>query len=508
MFKYRSQLSYMLRTGALPNRAAKLYGSSPNTLRNYRRIAINKGLTADQMEEMSDTALREFLCGKAKPSAKIHPDWDSEIQYLEKGYNRSEAHMRYVASVTADQALAYSAYCENLRRHLTKKDPVFRHVHTPARSLQADYAGFKPWGLDENGNPTQFNLFICVLPYSHYIFADVTPTQSSTDHIRSHIAALEFYGGAPEIIVTDNLKAAVVGFRKGRVPIINVRFLAFGEHYDIDIRPARPHTPTDKASVEVAVKLVQRLLRLRLSDRPLLTLSDVSKTLRQVIDDWNNRKMKRAGGLSRREKFLAAEQQLLQSLPAEKLTFLDPPVNRRVAADYHVGYDNAFYSVHYKMIGKQVSVRASNRVIEIRHDHKIIAIHARSYVDFSYVTLPQHRPANHNIYLNDKIEDWAEAQHPLIAEWALACIPKKAGRRDKERILVRLRSTKKIAGPDRLIQAIERAKELDALNYTFVNDMLKNGMENVRSAKKRPLSANPSLNVRGADYFAGGSNVQ
>lgn len=334
----------------------------------------------------------------------------------------------------------------------------------------------------------------------------MTRTQSTSDHIYSHIEALEHFGGAPEIAVTDNLKAAVIGFRNGKVSIINPRFLAFGEYYNMDIRPARPGTPTDKASVEVAVKLVQRLLRLRLSGRPLLPLSDINRILRRVLEDLNNRPMKRSGGQSRLQKFITSERDLLQPLPAEPMSFLDPAVRRRVAGDYHVSYDNVLYSVDHKLINQEVSVRASDRVVEIRHDNKIVAVHARSNVPFSYITLPMHRPPNHNNYLNDTIEQWAEGQPPQIADWALACIPRKSGRRDKDRLLVRLGNTKRIFGQERLIKAIERAKDNDALTYSFVNDMLENGMEDVRLDRKRGALPASSQNVRGATYFAGGDH--
>ncbi len=506
MFKYRNPLSFMLRTGMLPNRAAELYGYSPTTLRKYRSMAIEKGLTADQMDEMTDSALCAYLSANKQTSTKIFPDWQAEIEYLEKGYNRSEAHMRYIANVPAGRGLSYSSYCENLRKHLKKRLPIFRHIHVPGRSEQSDFAGYEPVGLNEAGERCTFSLFVCVLPFSHYIFAEATRSESTSDHIHCHVSALEYYGGAPEIITTDNLKASVVGFRARRVPIINPRFLAFGEYYNVDMRPARPRTPTDKASVEGAVKLVQRLLRLRLNERPLLPLAEINKLLRQVVEDWNNRPMKRAGGQSRRQKFLGVEKDLLQPLPAERMSFIDPAVKRRVNVDYHVAYDNVFYSVDHKLIDKEVSVRASDHKVEIRHDNEIVAIHARSYTQFSYVTLSQHRPPNHLSYLKNTVEDWAVTQHPLIAEWALACVPAKTGRRDKERILVRLRNTRRIFGQDRLVKAIERAKENDALNYRFVNDMLENNMEAVRLDAKRGALSSPSHNVRGAEYFWGGQH--
>lgn len=80
MFKYRKPLSFMLRTGTLPNRAAELYGNSPNTLRKYSRRALEKGLTADQMDDMSESELCAFLSANKSPSTKVHPDWNAEVQ--------------------------------------------------------------------------------------------------------------------------------------------------------------------------------------------------------------------------------------------------------------------------------------------------------------------------------------------------------------------------------------------------------------------------------------------
>lgn len=66
---------------------------------------------------------------------------------------------------------------------------------------------------------------------------------------------------------------------------------------------------------------------------------------------------------------------------------------------------------------------------------------------------------------------------------------------------------KAVHGKDRLVKAIQRAKENDALTFTFVNDMLENRMEEVRLEPKRGASPAPTLNVRGADNYAGGENV-
>ena len=53
-------------------------------------------------------------------------------------------------------------------------------------------------------------IFVAVLGASSYTYAEATWTQSLPDWISSHIRALEFFGGATEILVRDNLKSAVI----------------------------------------------------------------------------------------------------------------------------------------------------------------------------------------------------------------------------------------------------------------------------------------------------------
>ena len=41
-------------------------------------------------------------------------------------------------------------------------------------------------------------------------FAEATWSQNQADFINAHVHAFEFFGGAPKILVPDNLKAAVL----------------------------------------------------------------------------------------------------------------------------------------------------------------------------------------------------------------------------------------------------------------------------------------------------------
>jgi len=69
-----------------------------------------------------------------------------------------------------------------------------------------------------------------------------TGTQSTKHFIESHVQAFNFYGGVPNILVPDNLKAAVISDKKG-VVILNDSYKDMAVHYGVAVEPARPYKP-------------------------------------------------------------------------------------------------------------------------------------------------------------------------------------------------------------------------------------------------------------------------
>jgi transposase len=508
MLKFRQPLKHALHTGASPHRTAKLFAVSPTSVRKWVKRAEKIGLNAKAIDEMSDSELDLAIRGNHRKPDKVHPDWEAERAYLEQGYNLSEAHIRYVELVGEKHALSYSAYCENMRKHAAQKPPILRLTHVPGFAQQSDYASFTPRGLAQDGSERTYQLFLCVLPYSHYVYATCVPSQTSEDYIWAHIGAMEYFGGAPVTTVTDNLKAAITKYGSNGRSILNPKFAGFAEYYGLDVQPARPKRPQDKAAVEVAVKIVQRLLRLALKNRPLLRLHDLNKLLREIIEKLNRRPMKRAGGKSRLERFVEHERDKLRPLPSSRLSFLDLPETRNVEPDYHISFDSSRYSVHYSYIGKKVTVRGSANAVEIRFDNKIIAQHPRSHIRDSFVTDQKHRPPNHQAFLKDDLQSWLDCQDPVISEWAQKSISKKAGNRDKGRILAQLRKLKSIYGMERLCNAVRRASDEDLRGFSAVRDILSSNFDMLDARNNLPERPAPRLNVRGPEYFAeGGAHV-
>ncbi len=84
-------------------------------------------------------------------------------------------------------------------------------------------------------------------------------TQRKEDFIGACENALYYFGGAPQAIVPDNLKSAVIKSDKYE-PTLNESFRDFVEHYNMVALPAGPYKPRHKALVEGAVKIIYQVI--------------------------------------------------------------------------------------------------------------------------------------------------------------------------------------------------------------------------------------------------------
>src|SRR5690349_633058 len=74
--------------------------------------------------------------------------------------------------------------------------------------------------------------------------------------------------------------------------------------------------------------------------------------------------------------------------PYEYAEFKEVGVN----IDYHVSFDDHYYSVPYTLVGETLWCRATDHTVELFLKGKRITSHVRSFVKYEYSTLPEHRP--------------------------------------------------------------------------------------------------------------------
>ena len=89
--------------------------------------------------------------------------------------------------------------------------------------------------------------------------------------------------------------------------------------------------------------------------------------------------------------------------------------------DFHIQFDNAFYSVPVQYIGKTVTVRATNDTVRIYEEKKLIAEHPRAVRKWQKLTQQNHIPVKgvdlHGAYSAAELTDWAAKFGPNTVRW-------------------------------------------------------------------------------------------
>jgi transposase len=292
-----------------------------------------------------------------------------------------------------------------------------RQIHRAGEKGFLDYSGKKAHYIDrETGEVVDVELFVAVLGASNYTYADATPSQQLPNWLGSNVRALKCFDGVPAALVPDQLKSAVTtadAFEPG----VQRTYTEFAKHYQTVIFPARPGKPQDKAKVEVGVQVVQRWILARLRNETFFSLGELNERIRQLVDDLNDRPMRKLGGVTRRQLYERYERAALRPLPPhdfEPATWDKVKVN----VDYHVEFFKHWYSVPHALRHEEVWLRATEKAVEIFHCGKRVAAHARSNVAYKHSTEPAHRPRPHHHRFSRRLDDPPGHEHRANAPTA------------------------------------------------------------------------------------------
>jgi transposase len=221
------------------------------TVAQYVQRATAAGLSWPLPEDLNEEALERRLFVTAHQTLSVNrpmPNWATVHQERKrKGVTLLLLWQEYKAA-TPD-GLQYSSFCEAYRTWAKKRDLVMRQSRRAGETLFVDYAGQKVSVVDPlSGEVHEASIFIAVLGASNYTFAEATWSQSLPDWIGSHVRAFEALGGVPQVLVPDNLKAAVSRSHRYE-PELNRTYEALAQHYGVAVVPARAARPRDKAKV-------------------------------------------------------------------------------------------------------------------------------------------------------------------------------------------------------------------------------------------------------------------
>lgn len=491
----------------LPGRqAARACQVSCSTVQQYLSRAEKAGLSSwEQIQALGEVELerRLFPPPPHVPTSRPLPDWNQIHQELhKKGVTRMLLWEEYRARYPED-GIAYSQFCQRYQAYRRHLDLSLRQVHRAGEKLFVDYCGQTvPVTDPATGTIREAQIFVAVLGASNYTFAEATWTQQLADWTGSHERAFEDFGGAPQIVVPDNLKSGVSRACRYE-PELNPTYRDLAEHYGVAVIPARVRRPKDKAKAEAGVLLVERWILACLRHRQFFSLAELNEAIAELLVRLNDRPFRKLPG-SRRSRFEELDRPALRPLPATRYAFAEWS-KARVGPDYHVELEGHGYSVPYQLVGKLLDLRRCGPLVECFHRSRRVAAHPYSQEVGGATTLREHMPRAHREYLDwtpQRLVRWAHESGADIGEAVDQILSRKPHPHQGFHAALGLRSLAKRYGEDRLGAACQRALRLGAVSYTSLKSILQRGLESQPLPEApEPLAALEHDNVRGAGYY-------
>ncbi|APX18080.1 integrase (plasmid) [Phaeobacter inhibens] len=241
-----------------------------------------------------------------------------------------------------------------------RRAPFVQRFETPpGRQAQVDFAEFKVEFTDEPGVIRKVWLFSLVLGHSRWLWGRFASSQNLQTVLRCHIAAFGEMGGAPEEVLYDRMKTAVIGEDSAGVVTYNSSLVALLNHYGAAPRACKPYRAQTKGKVERPFRYIRQDFFLA---RTFRNIDDLNAQFDAWRGEIANPRVHATTGRVVDEAF-AEEKPALKSLPAIPYSAV-LTVERRVSHEGMVSVDGNYYSVPDTTRRRTVEVQ--NHVDEIR----------------------------------------------------------------------------------------------------------------------------------------------
>jgi transposase len=487
---------------------AKSCNIARSTVQECLKRAEHAELTWPTACNLDDTALEDLLYPQSKASALSRASMP-QMDYLYRELRRKGVTLQLLWYEHKEQhpdGYQYSFFCKQYRNWVKKLDSPLRQNHLAGEKMFVDFAGQTMDIIDTvTGEIIIAQLFITVLGASNYTYAEATLAQDLPCWIKAHIHAFEYFGGVPQIIVPDNLKAGVTNPCRYE-PDINPTYQDLAEHYGTTVIPARPAKPRDKAKAEAAVLLAERWILAPLRNHTFFGLSELNQSILKKLDALNNRSFKKLN-TTRKKLYETIDKPALRPLPAQRYEYADWK-RATVNIDYHVELERHFYSVPYQLVREKVDIRFTSTTVEILFKNRRVASHKRSYVPGAFTTLTEHMPKSHQRYLEwtpSRIIKWAAKNGPSTERLVTRVMENRPHPEQGFRSSLGIIRLANHYSPERLEKACARALAIKGYSYKSVNSILKNNLDQQPFLFAHPEDSPSPLhhNIRGKGYYQG-----
>ncbi len=401
---------------------------------------------------------------------------------------------------THADGMSYPTWCRRFRDWRPRGDTTLRQNRRPGERLFVDQSGMTVPVLVD-GAERAAQVFVASMGVSGRPCVEATLTRRIDDWCASHVRCFEDPGCVPQVVVPDNIKAAVK--RPSRhEPVLNETYADLLDHYGVRGFPARVGKPRDKALVENGVLQSERRVLAPLRKRVFHDLASLNRAIAARVGKVNSRPQSDGTGENRQGRFESVDLPRMRPLPErrwQRTAWRKNTVHR----DCHIAIDHHFHSVPHELVGKEVDVRLRGDLVEVFHRGRQVATHVRSAARGRATTVREHKPKAHQrAGIEDtrvRLEENARDVGPHVHAFVVALMERHGnpefGFRSCHGVLRLARRHE----PERFDDACRYALELGTGTFRGIESILRTGADLAAAEREAETTPIDHSNIRGAE---------
>ena len=372
----------------------------------------------------------------------------------------------------------------------------------PGGELQIDFGdlGLIPAG---DGRRRKLRALVFTACFSRYMFVYLTFSMTLEEVIAGCEDAWEFFGGVFRVAVPDNM-SPVVASADAVNPRLTREWLEYAQSRGFITDPARVRHPRDKPRVEAGVKFVQGNF---FAGESFLDLADA----RSKMAAWLGAANARVHGTTRQvPAVIFAEQEAPCLLPAPAGRYQVPYwAQVKVHVDYHIQVARALYSVPWRHVGARVMARADEHLVKIYLRDQLIKTHPRKHPGGRSADTADMPPGVEGYATRtvDRMVAQAASYGPATGIYARRLLDGDAPWM-MMRSVYRLIGLPKRYGAAAAEAACARALDVDVINVSKIESMLKNATETSKAAVPAGVPAGTGRFARDPAEYATATGVR
>lgn len=490
-------------------------GCARKTVRNVLNRAKELDIAWPLKADTTDADLEKLLFpDKYVPSVgRRYPDY----KYIDKEMMRNGVTLKLLWNEYCEECrqanelpLMYSQFCFHYQKHREKKRATMHIPRKPGEQIEVDWAGDTAKVIDPaTGEIIPCYLFIGVLNYSLYAYAEAFFSMDMESWITAHVHMYEYFGGSTRMLIPDNLRTGV-DHSDWYTPKINKTYHEMAEHYDTAVIPARVRAPKDKPSAEGTVGIISTWITAAIRNEKFFSLAELNREIHRRLKNFNQAPFQKKEG-SRYSVFLSDEKPFLTPLPPAPYE-LSQWKQATVQFNYHISVDKMQYSVPYEYIRQKVDVRLTRSVVEVFYHNQRICSHKRLYGrPGQYSTMEIHMPEGHQKYLKwdgNRFISWAEKIGTSTSITVRSILSSYKVEQQGYKACMGLLKLADKYSVERLEAACNKALSYTPHpSYKSVKNILVTGQDKISTSIEVPATPQSENNAygytRGAEYYGG-----